>query len=359
MMRWMPGIIFLFSVLTLRSQDTLLLFHPTAYNLQLFMTLSSSGLLNLEGYHVLGVYHEQENYDYTESRAFLTDEGRDDYSLRSLNGPSEIDSLFCLNACSEVFWELFTCSRAAFFMGGPDIPPALYGKKMHLLTRVTDPYRHYLEISYLFHLLGSYEDPDWVPYLEQEPEYLVSGICLGMQGMNVATGGTLVQDIPTEIYGIWNLEDLLLFPDDRIHRNYRNMAGPMCTNATSYHFHRVHIEPGSFMAQDGSAGQIHPRVLSSHHQAVGIQGKGWQVAASSMDGKIIEALEHDKYPHVFGVQFHPEKPGLFDPEIVHLQTCSDSISFYQTITSAKGGSETFHREYWRNLGRILQLIRLR
>lgn len=357
-MKYLLGILFLGYLSLLRAQDTLLLFHPTAYNLELFNTLSSSGLLDLDGYHVLGVYHEREAYDYEKSREFLSREGSKGYSIVALPGPLHEDSLFCSNSCSAAFRALFSASRAAFFMGGPDIPPAAYGQKLNLLTAVTDPFRHYLELSYLFHLLGGSKDPEWIPFMEQQPDYLVNGICLGMQGMNVASGGTLVQDIPTLVYGIRNVEDLLVLPENQLHRNYHDRMVQSCTKPTSYHFHRIRIKEGSFLdlAEPGSWGE--PMVLSSHHQAVGRLGTGWEIAAASMDGKIIEAIGHAQYPHVFGVQFHPEKPGLFNPDIVHLRTCGDSISFHQTLSTCSA-SEAFHRAYWEHLGRILQLIRLR
>ena len=40
---------------------------------------------------------------------------------------------------------LFSISKGALFMGGPDIPPAVYNESVHLLTSVTDPFRHYCE----------------------------------------------------------------------------------------------------------------------------------------------------------------------------------------------------------------------
>ena len=47
-----------------QAQDTLLLFHPTAYNLELIESLDEQGILDLEGYHILGVYHSGEAYDF-------------------------------------------------------------------------------------------------------------------------------------------------------------------------------------------------------------------------------------------------------------------------------------------------------
>lgn len=344
-------LLLLLHALSGHAQDTLLLFHPTAYNLELFNFLDQEGLLDLEGCHVLGVYHQQASYDYRQSHAYL-EEGHAGYSLLEIKVELEAEGLFRTNGCSALFAQLFQSSKAAFFMGGPDIPAAIYGEKAHLLTRVTDPHRHYLELSYLFHLLGGSQDPDWEPWLEQKSGYLVSGICLGMQSMHVATGGSMIQDIPTELYGLWDAESVLELPANQQHRNYRDLLSHSCEQLTSYHFHEIDIPRASFLRKKAHfIKRKPPRVLSSHHQALGQVGEAWKVAARSMDGQVIEAIEHQVYPHVFGVQFHPEKPGLFSPDIRHRQSCQDSISFHQGL----GGNPSwaFHRSYWLSISALL------
>ena len=160
------------------------------------------GLLSLDGYHVLGVYHPEEAYDYNQAESYLKQ-----HNLRifqSQGHPGYLGTRQCV--CQTIrataqFRQLVQGSQGALFMGGPDIPPALYKEPVHLLTSVTDPYRHYVEISYLFHLLGGIRMQPGNPFWKTIVNYLISGICLGMQSMNVATGGTMVQDIPTEMYG--------------------------------------------------------------------------------------------------------------------------------------------------------------
>jgi putative glutamine amidotransferase len=338
------------------AQDTLLLFHPTAGNLEVIEKLVSEGVLDLEGYHVLGIYHAREKYNYDSARAMLDELPGNRYSFREITGNLSPGLIFGTNDCSGDFKALFDRSRGALFMGGPDIPPALYHEPAHLLTSVTDPFRHYLELSYLFHLLGGSQDPDWSPYLEMDSDYLINGICLGMQTMNVATGGTLIQDIPTEVYGIWTAEEILAMPPDQVHRDYSGLINSECDEPTSYHFHRIRLENGSALRKGSHLqGRSAPFVLSSHHQAVEKTGKGMLVTATSTDGKIIEAIEHEKYPHVSGVQFHPEKPGLFDPSVIHPESCDSSINFREVILDT--GSYEFHTAYWIRLGKTLQEIR--
>ena len=54
-----------------------------------------------------------------------------------------------------------------------------------------------------------------------------------------------------------------------------------------------------------------PHVLTSHHQAVKKLGKHLMVSATSMDGRVVEAIEHRRYKNVIGVQFHPENYILY------------------------------------------------
>jgi len=347
------GLLLFCLTLIIKGQDTVLLFHPTSYNLEIIQKLVDDGLFSLEGYHLLGVYHRKESYNYSEAETYIADHHATNITLRAIEAELVPDNIFRENQATKEFMQLFKCSRGALFMGGPDIPPVTYGEEVHLLTMVTDPFRHYLELSFLFHLLGGSQNPGWTPYLEEDRTYLVNGICLGMQTMNVATGGTLVQDIPTELFGIWNAEEILALPTDQMHRNYMDYLNTGCEKPTSYHFHRIALVDGMILTEGiGFHKGSDPLVLSSHHQAIEKTGKGWKVAATSMDGKIIEAIQHERYPNVQGIQFHPEKPGLFDPSIQHPRDCDSTVSFNDTIENSD--SYEFHVDFWKYLGKQLQ-----
>jgi len=338
------------------GQDTILLFHPTAYNLEVIRKLEDEKLFPLDGYHVLGVYHAGENYDYSNSEAYIAQKGKSLFSLKEISEKLVPDNIFRENSSTRTFKELFECSRGALFMGGPDIPPEVYGEEVHLLTSVTDPFRHYLELSYLFHLLGGRQNKGWTGFMEEDGDYLVNGICLGMQTMHVATGGSMVQDIPTELFGIWMAEDILALPADQMHRNYMDYLSAGCEDPTSYHFHRIKLEPAMILSSGiGFSANTAPLVLSSHHQAIEKPGPEWEIAASSMDGRIIEAIQHSTYPYVQGIQFHPEKPGLFDPSIKHPESCGSTINFQEAIKN--NDSYAFHVAFWKQLGKILQAKR--
>ena len=339
--------------LSARGQDTVLLFHPTAYNLEVIQKLVEDDLFPLDGYHVLGVYHPGESYDYSKTEAYIDQHRSTLFSLREVKGELGPENIFRENPATGQFRELFECSEGALFMGGPDIPPVAYGEEVHLLTSITDPFRHYMELSYLFHLLGGSQNSRWKPYMEEYLYYMVNGICLGMQTMNVATGGNMVQDIPTELYGIWSAEEVLSLPVDQMHRNYMDYLNTGCEDPTSYHFHKISLKADMILSSGlGFNSETYPLVLSSHHQAIDKLGQGWEITATSMDGKIIEGIQHSRYPNVLGIQFHPEKPGLFDPTIQHPASCNSTINFQEAI--ADSDSYTFHVAFWNYLGKLLQ-----
>lgn len=108
----------------------------------------------------------------------------------------------------------------------------------------------------------------------------VLGICRGCQLMNVALGGTLIQDIK---------------PIQQVnHRDFPNRARGT---------HHVSLEPGSRLYR--ILGTRITKVNSLHHQVVDKTGAGLTVTARSPEG-FAEAVEHGNHPFCVGVQWHPE-----------------------------------------------------
>lgn len=105
----------------------------------------------------------------------------------------------------------------------------------------------------------------------------ILGICRGLQVLNVAFGGDLIQDIPTASTHKW-------------------------TERTGDQVHPVTAEEGSFLYQLYGR---HFRVNSAHHQAIGVLAQGLSVSARAEDG-VIEAIEC-KAKQIYAVQFHPER----------------------------------------------------
>lgn len=163
--------------------------------------------------------------------------------------------------------ELVETLDGVLLAGGFDCDPAAYGQEPHSTVEPMDPRRQANDLA-LAHAARAQGVPTF-------------GICLGLQVMNIAAGGTLIQDIEsqhdTEIVHA-------SIPEDRAR-------------------HDVIIEQGTQLAGYVPATELN--VNSSHHQAVGEVGQGLRVTAHAPDG-IVEGLEDPRHPFYLGVQWHPE-----------------------------------------------------
>lgn len=329
----------------------IVLMHPTVFNLERFLFLTENAIFPLpENYRAVGVYHQSASYNYDLSYDYIRDNKLGNISLLKLSEELSESNLFSLNELSDDFRMIFENSEGVILFGGPDIPPSIYGYHTSLLTEITDPHRHYMELSFVYHLLGGNQDETYEPLLDQKPDYRIMGICLGMQTMNIATGGTMYQDIPSELYDVNTVEDVLSQPVDEQHRNYQ-IHFRTDPDVFPYSFHRIRVEQGSIMETIAGNTETTPFIASSHHQALKEIGKGWMVTAWSMDNKIAEAIEHTKYPNVFGIQFHPEVIKLYQDEPLHMTPGqTGGKSFLETYPGELG--EDLHLGVWKHLGDI-------
>ena len=331
---------------------TLLLVHPTEYNLNLFNYLVETKIVSVEYLEIIGVYHSMEVYDYSQSERFLDSMQINYIQLQMVSENIMAENIYQKNSCSDIYSELFKKSNGILFFGGPDLPSSIYNEETSLLTEISDPYRHYFEASFLFHLLGGKQNMDYKPLLDQKPDYTVYGICLGMQTMNVATGGSMIQDIPTEIYSLNSVEQVLLQNSNSRHRNYNNN---LTVNSELFagHFHEILIpQTMSFIGDEKM--ELSPLVYSNHHQAIEQLGKNLIVLATSVDKKIIEAIGHREYPNVLGIQFHPEGTYLHNPEIKYKVSPNDLLMAGYDILK-NHGSYDFHLAIWKEFSRKLSL----
>ena len=165
--------------------------------------------------------------------------------------------------------------------GGPDIDPQNYGEKAHETVQKLNKERE----SFDFALARA----------AKKAKIPVLGICLGSQIMNVIRGGSLYQDIPSQI-------------GKKVpHRpsSFEEVYAPM---------HIIELN------KEGKLFELYGRerisVNSYHHQAVKNLGAGLQVEARSVLDGVVEALSDPNAEFVLGVQFHPElqktPPGLHD-----------------------------------------------
>ena len=294
--------------LTGDNTPVIVMCRPTIDQINNIVVMKNEGLLGDGKIRLICVYHERELTDYAPSRKYVSDKRIKWVSFAELKGMAGKEDLFRENIWTSQFREIFEISDGIIFTGGMDIPPGIYGEENTLLTEATTPYRTLYESSFLFHLIGGSQNNDFHPFLEEKPGYPVLGICLGAQTMNIAAGGSLVQDIPSEVYGLRSVEQVLAQGRERIHSSrYIKAMFPGDSKDIAPAFHRVRVTRRSILLKKILHDQKgFPMVLSSHHQSVKKIGKDLFVAATSIDGKIIEALEHKKYMNVLGVQFHPE-----------------------------------------------------
>lgn len=153
--------------------------------------------------------------------------------------------------------------------GGGDIHPDYFNQAWHPKLLYVDERRDNLEIPICQEAL--------------EADMPIFGICRGIQIMNVATGGSLYQDIKTE------------YPKDALtHKKVKSEDSQ----------HEIEIVPGSQLSDIVAAHQA--VVNSAHHQALDEIGEGFVVTARSNDD-IIEAIEDPSKRFAIGVQYHPER----------------------------------------------------
>jgi len=333
----------------------ILLVNPGRGDIEDMIRMIETRVVPIEHPLLIAVYGAQVERSGAAIRSHLAEQSPAWLRFEIVEGELTPDNLYRENPCSPAFRRLFTESAGALFYGGADIPPAVYGQKTDLLTVIATPERHYFELSFLFHLIGGRQSPAYTPLLEEKRDYVIRAFCLGMQTMNVAAGGTMVQDIPSEIYRLRFVEDYLALESAKQHDNYWSKLHPH-DNFFWCHFQPIRFEAESpFVGEMGLGREEHPLVCSSHHQAVKKLGRGLQVAATSLDRKVVEALTHKRYRNLLGVQFHPENGAIYAPEGDSHKTAPADTALVTMHDYLKAhGSLEFHLKFWRHFAAQLQ-----
>ena len=328
----------------------LVLSHPSHYYLSDLLYLVRSHKITVPRLQIIGVYHADQQELYTGARRLVAANKIDWVRFVTLKGKVPAKALFTTNIWTATFRRLFAISDGIIFPGGPDLPPHIYGAKTNLLTVIRTPQRHYYELSWLFHLLGSSRNPKFVPLLAARPQYLVWGICLGMQTMNVATGGSLHQDIPSQIYHLQHAEQVLALPPAQRHKNYNYFltADPRIDSGVLHPLALVADDPVAQHFRVESA----PLVISIHHQCIKELGMGLKVWATSADGRVIEAVYHQRFPNVLGTQFHPERQRLWEKEGALRESRDSSITIAEKFHRHRP-SVLFHQKLWQTFNQQL------
>ena len=188
------------------------------------------------------------------------------------------------------------------------------------------------------------------PILSRRKGLAVVAICMGMQAMNVATGGTLVQDIPSEVYGVKTYEGVLRQDKDKWHRSPYHKLYPGKGMWPGV-FHGVKLTGGEdIWGAMGEKKGARVEVMSIHHQAVEKVGKGLSVIARSADGKVVEAVRHVRFPRVLGVQFHPEYDVIWDEAREARLKADGKRNYFAAKLREKAETLRFHKAFWRVFG---------
>jgi len=340
------AILFMFLTFNGQAQHRLVLLHPTVSNIESMEWMVENKVIDIPGLEMIGVYSAHEAYDFSLSDRFIVEHHLTNYKLQKVEGEILPGDIYRENNCTHAFRKLFEESDGILFFGGPDIPAAIYGEKQNFLTLVTDPYRHYFEVSFFFHLIGGSRNPSFKPFLIDKPSFIVRAFCLGMQTMNVAAGGTLIQDIPTECYHKNTLEETAKLPGNAQHRSSVAPLYPL-SDLFGGIFHQIRMAKGGYLMEIAASSKVYgPMVLSAHHQAAGRLGASMEVIATSMDGKIVEALQHKTFRNVVGVQFHPEPAALYQPQARF--TTLPGSDFSPNELLKQSNSLGFHQLFWKD-----------
>ncbi len=331
----------------------LVVFNPIVYNLKGLVALREKGILAVPGLRVVGVFHARQREDFELSRKFVADNHLDWIQFHTVVAPISEAEVYQRNACTPDIEAILKQADGVIFFGGSDIPAALFGQKTNLLSEVEDPFRNYLELSAIFQLLGGSQAPAAKGLLETRPGFPILGICLGFQSLNVGTGGSLQQDIWSGTYRKQSVEDVIALGPEQWHNNPYKRLYPM-DKLMPYNFHTLLLKPkGKFTEAMGFKSTDHPRVLSSHHQSLAKLGRGWKTIATSRDGKVVEGIEHTRYPNVLGIQFHTEHPMLWDTEPRFRQKPGDPLTSYNAILAGTPTSLEFNKGIWTWFGKCL------
>lgn len=154
--------------------------------------------------------------------------------------------------------------------GGDDLDPTHYGQPPHPSLILSDPDQDVFELA--------------LARAAWEADLPVFAICRGGQVLNVALGGNLLQDVPSQVEGAVG--------HDQGRPAWRDLA------------HEVDIVPGTRL--HGIAGAERVRVNSFHHQAVDRVAEGFLVTARAADG-VVEGMEDPGRHFCLAVQWHPER----------------------------------------------------
>lgn len=187
----------------------------------------------------------------------------------------------------ETMEEIFTRLNGVFLTGGVDVDPSRYGEQKLPVCGATDPDRDAIELMLLEYSLKHHTP--------------VLAVCRGIQILNVALGGTLYQDVSTQVPGTMK------------HDYFPTVVSP----SRAYLAHDITVPTGTKLSE--ILGEAVVPVNSMHHQAIKDLAVGLKPNAYAPDG-IIEGVEGTNGQFLMAVQWHPEELAATQPGMRRLFT---------------------------------------
>ncbi|MEE9394924.1 MAG: gamma-glutamyl-gamma-aminobutyrate hydrolase family protein [Planctomycetota bacterium] len=174
-----------------------------------------------------------------------------------------------LSQTKDVMEQVLSICDGLLLTGGFDIDPAYYGEEPHHNIEAINPLRDVTEMIITKSAL--------------ERDMPIFGICRGMQVLNVAAGGSLWQDIESQI-------------KDETYQHFQKLT-------EEFPSHSVDVKEGSWLHKVTNDAKV--RVNSYHHQAVKTVADGFEVTGVATDG-VVEAMSSLRHSFCHAVQWHPE-----------------------------------------------------
>lgn len=190
--------------------------------------------------------------------------------IKALTAAGAIPVVLPLTSSEADLKQLVDTLDGFLFTGGPDVHPFLFGEETLDHCGSVSAERDQMEFTLL--------------PLVMESGKPILGICRGIQLLNIVLGGTIWQDIPSQVKSEFPLAHTQPF-------------------AYTLPSHTVTLKPDSRLAKISELNQL--SVNSMHHQAVKDVAPVLIASAVSSD-HLVEAVEMPEYPFFIGVQWHPE-----------------------------------------------------
>lgn len=357
------GVVTLFSCLLLftsastekpksRKEINLILVRPTVEHLENIVYLVKSNLITIPEITLTGIYHESDKYDYNLVSDYIKKENIKFATINKVSCDIDFNEIYKENSCSKKFREYFDEANGIIFFGGPDVTPKAYGKKNNLLTDSKNFITQYFELSFVFHLLGRNDMKAYTPLLSLKQDFTVMGICQGLQVINIAAGGSLIQDIPTVLLKMNYVEEICRV-DSVAHYNYWTKL-PLYEDNFYGNFHSIMLTEKSILTSGMDLNtNFMPKILSAHHQCIDSLSPSFKIIARSASDSIPEAIQHRKFKNVFALQFHPELHLLYDTNTSTLFGNHKTPQLGKDYL-IKHNSYNFHASFWHNFSDILR-----